>query len=83
MNAIPRGEPEGWQATNASDAAESAIYERLRELFGAQGENLDYYISRAKPPTVDESARLLRDLRAEYRARVAADVNKRLENANV
>ena len=83
MNACTCCDPEGWQATNARDAAESAIYERLRELFGPYGENLCACLETLEPPTDAESAELVRDLRAEYQRRVRADTWNRLENADV
>ena len=83
MNAYPCCEPEGWQVTNACDAAESAIYEKLRGLFGPYGENLDECLERLDPPTDAEAAELIRDLRAEYRRRVLAETNRRLEKADV
>jgi len=83
MNACTCCDAEGFGADRARDAAEGAINERLRELFGPYGENLCACLETLEPPTDAESAELVRDLRAEYQRRVRADTWNRLENANV
>lgn len=83
MNACTCCDPEGWAAVRARDAAEDAINERLRDLFGVDGENLATCLGMIKPPTNHEAIELMRELRAEYRRRVRADTWKRLENSDV
>lgn len=80
-DSVATGEREQFAHECAEDKARETIYEKLKDLFGVQGENLAFYLDRPQAPTGFEAEAFLRDLRKEYDRRVLANANRITEVA--
>jgi hypothetical protein len=78
-DSVPTYDREAYASDCATEASEMAIYEKLKDLFGVQGENLAFWLENPAPPSPFDTIDLMRNLRAAYRKRVAADACRMME----